>query len=105
MRSPRNIHRPFTVEIVTDAWAQVSQLPRDTYRAVQARLESLAAHASEHAAPSSEGAAEERPRFSVGDLTIHYVVDARRRVIQLVRISRERSTSAVSRSRRDGTPS
>lgn len=98
MKVPRNIHRPYTVEIVADAWGQVSHLPRDTYRAIQARLESLAIKSSEHAATPGEGTPEEVPSFRVDHLTIHYVVDARRRLIRLMRISRERSTPAVSRS-------
>jgi hypothetical protein len=96
MKSSRNIHRPFTVEIVTDAWAQVSHLPRDTYRAIQARLESLAAQSAEHVTPFSEGGAEGVPSFRLGELTIHYMVDMRRRLIRLMRITRERSTPVES---------
>ncbi len=97
MRSPRNIHRPFTVEIATDAWGQVSHLPRDTYRAIQARLESLAAQTSAFPTPPPDVEREDAPSFRLGDLTIHYTVDPRRRLIRLMRISRERSTPVVSR--------
>lgn len=96
MKSSRNIHRSFTVEIVTDAWAQVSHLPRDTYRAIQARLESLAAHSSEYATPSSDEHAEDLPSFRMGELTIHYMVDTRRRLIRLMRITQERSAPVES---------
>ena len=95
MRSPRNTHRPFTVEVVTDAWKQVSHLPRETYRAIQARLESLAAQSSEHATPPPIAGPEDTPSFRMGELTIHYTVDARRRLIRLMHISRERSPPAA----------
>jgi hypothetical protein len=95
MRSTRNIHRAYTVEIATDAWGQVSHLPRDTYRAIQARLESLATLSSQ-ASPESSGAPAGAERdFRMADLTLHYTVDARRRLIKLLRITRERSTAAV----------
>ncbi|QSQ26336.1 hypothetical protein JY651_15985 [Pyxidicoccus parkwayensis] len=92
MRSPRNVHRPYTVEIVAEAWEQVSYLPRDTYRAIQARLESVGQQA---ALKAPEATQEEAPSFRHEDLTIHYVVDARRRLIKLLRISRERAHSAT----------
>ena len=103
MRASRNIHRPFTVEIVADAWAQVSHLPRETYRAIQARLESVAVDSSDPAAPSPDGAPDAVPSFRMGEMTIHYVVDAPRRLIQLVRISRERSRPAASGARAEET--
>lgn len=102
MRSPRNIHRPYTVEIVTEAWGQVSYLPRDTYRAIQARLESLGQHAAQTALVAPESTDAEDPSFRIEDLTIHYAVDSRRRLIKLLRISRERAPSAT-RSRREET--
>lgn len=94
MRSPRNIHRPYTVEIATEAWEQVSHLPRDTYRAIQARLESLA---QQSALATPEASAEDVPSFRIEDLTIHYAVDARHRLIKLLRISRERGPASKSR--------
>lgn len=99
MRSPRNIHRPFTVEIVAEAWGQVSHLPRDTYRAIQARLESLALQSAQSTA---EAANDEAPSFYLEGLTVHYAVDARRRLIKLLRITRERG-SAAPRSPREET--
>ncbi len=95
MKPPRNIHRPFTVEIVSDVWGQVSHLPRDTYRAIQARLESLAMLSSQGTPVPAAGPPEEDPSFRLDDLTIHYAVDARRRLIKLLRISRERSTATA----------
>ena len=104
MKSSRNIHRPYTVEIVADAWVQVSHLPRDTYRAIQTRLEALAALSSQSALASPEDAPEEFPSFRLEGLRIHYAVDARRRLINLLRISRERSTpAAASRSQGEKT--
>ncbi|MFP2904569.1 type II toxin-antitoxin system RelE family toxin [Pyxidicoccus sp. 3LFB2] len=105
MQPPRNIHRPYTVEIEADAWGQVSRLPRDTYRTIQARLESLAALSSQ-ATPASPGdAVDEASSFRLGDLTIRYAVDARRRLILLLGIARERSTaSTASRTRGEESP-
>ncbi|WP_164002554.1 hypothetical protein [Pyxidicoccus caerfyrddinensis] len=94
MRSSKNIHRPYTVEIATEAWGQVSHLPRETYRAIQARLESLAWQA---ALASQDAPVEEVPSFRIEDLTIHYAVDARRRLIELVRISREHGPASEAR--------
>ncbi|NMO16206.1 hypothetical protein HPC49_05510 [Pyxidicoccus fallax] len=82
---------------MTDAWGQVSHLPRDTYREIQARLESLAAQTSAYPTPPPDVEKEAAPSFRMGDLLIHYTVDPRRRLIRLMRISRERATPTVSK--------
>ncbi|MCP3144894.1 hypothetical protein [Pyxidicoccus xibeiensis] len=94
MKSPRNIHRPYTVEIVAEAWGQVAHLPTNTYRALQARLELVAAQAQS----SGEGILSDTPSFQVEGLTVHYAVDSRRRLIQLLEVSRERSRPPASTS-------
>ncbi|MFP2929697.1 hypothetical protein ACLESO_31765 [Pyxidicoccus sp. 3LG] len=105
MKSPRNIHRPYTVEIVAEAWGQVARLPTNTYRAIQARLDSLAARAVVDPFPvTPEGETSTPPSFQLEDLTIRYAVDTRRRLIQLLEISRERSTPLASTSRSDVEP-
>jgi hypothetical protein len=69
-------------------------MPRETYRAIQARLDSLA---QQFALASPEVSGEEVPSFRIGDLTVHYAVDARRRLIELVRICREHGPASEAR--------
>ncbi|MCE9671175.1 hypothetical protein LY474_25525 [Myxococcus stipitatus] len=77
MKSPRNVHRPYTLEISAEAWSQVARLSRERYRAIQTRLEAIAALANPADAPGS---------FEVEELTVHHEVDSRRRLVTLVRI-------------------
>lgn len=96
MKSQRNTHRPYTVEIAAAAWSQVARLSQERYRDIQARLEAVAALATPTAEPAT---------FQVEELTIHYVVDARRRLVSLLDITRERSASAKGASRSPTTRS
>ncbi|WP_338866196.1 hypothetical protein [Myxococcus stipitatus] len=87
MKSQRNMHRPFTVEIAAAAWSQVARLSRERYRAIQARLEAVAAL----------GALAETPAcFQLEELTIHYHVDTRRRLVSLLDITRDKGCAAKS---------
>ncbi|MCP3099448.1 hypothetical protein LZ198_11260 [Myxococcus sp. K15C18031901] len=88
MKSPRNVHRPYTLEISAEAWSQVARLTRERYRAIQACLEGIAAQAHPADAPSS---------FDVDELTVHHVVDPRRRLVTLVRIVPRAPGSSVTR--------
>ncbi|WP_163869775.1 hypothetical protein [Myxococcus eversor] len=91
MRSQRNTHRPCTVEISAAAWNQVARLSQECYRAIQARLECVASlGATTQAKPAT---------FQVEDLRVHYVVDARRRLVTLLEITRERGATTKGASR------
>ncbi|AGC45566.1 hypothetical protein MYSTI_04268 [Myxococcus stipitatus DSM 14675] len=81
MKSQRNIHRPFTVEIAAAAWSQVARLSRERYRAIQARLEEVAALGA---------VAEESGCFQLEELTIYFHVDTRRRLVSLMDIIRDK---------------
>lgn len=95
MKSPRNTHRPYTVEISAAAWSQVARLSQASYRAIQARLEAVATLGA--LAPSSSTS------FQVDELTVHYAVDTRRRLVTLLEISRERGASPKDSSRPPAT--
>ncbi|QSQ15496.1 hypothetical protein [Myxococcus landrumensis] len=90
MKSQRNIHRPFTVEIAAAAWNQVARLSRERYRAIQARLEEVAALGA---------LAEGSGCFPLEELTIHYHVDTRRRLVSLLDITRDKGCTTKSPAR------
>ncbi|MCP3161875.1 hypothetical protein [Myxococcus qinghaiensis] len=85
MKSPRNTHRPYTVEISAAAWNQVARLSQESYRAIQARLEGVATLGAPALSASTT--------FQVEDLTVHYVVDPRNRLVTLLEISHERGAT------------
>ncbi|MBZ4397553.1 hypothetical protein [Myxococcus sp. AS-1-15] len=80
MKSPRNTHRPYTVEISAGAWSQVARLSQERYRAIQAHLERVASLGAQTEASAT---------FQVDELHVHYAVDARRRLVTLVDITRD----------------
>lgn len=85
MASGKNLLRPYSVEIAPAAWAQVAQLPRESYVALQERLRALAEQASSRRL-FREGA----PALSValGDFVARYEVDEAREVLRLLEVAR-----------------
>lgn len=95
MKSQRNTHRPYTVEISAAAWSQVARLSQESYRAIQARLEGVAALGAPALSASTT--------FQVEGLTVHYAVDPRDRLVTLLEISGERGATPKDSSRPTAT--
>ncbi|AKF86185.1 hypothetical protein MFUL124B02_23000 [Myxococcus fulvus 124B02] len=88
MKSPRNTHRPYTVEISAGAWSQVARLSQERYRAIQGHLERVASLGAQTEASAT---------FQVDELHVHYMVDARRRLVTLVDITRDKLVKPAGR--------
>lgn len=99
---------PFTSEITPTAWGQISHLPRETYRALQERLQTLAnmATTGRHPVPMPVRGAEVETSLSfvMDDLAVLYEVDFQARVIRLMEVARRLPMDPLKAQREAASP-